>query len=811
MEFWKHINRARSLVKSGESELASETLKNIPLTEFAESRINIGEKIDFLKKFIATYDIALDTEAFEIQAQETSRSSEKKILPKVNDDVGKSIDNYVEQVGEGVSLVTCCKNRNENLVKAIPSWISCDDIDEIVIVDWSSDEPVKDYLQEKGIEDARIKVVRVDDQPRWILSYAFNIGFRIASYDKVLKTDADIVLSSDFFRKNKLTNDVFIAGDWRKAAKGQEFINGFFYVPRVNLQRINGFNEYITTYGWDDDDIYDRLTKSGLTRKLVDTSTIYHLPHDDTQRTGEDTEDENHLNAFFKTTKAKIRANRFIANVMPTWDRNKICLPFSIQRAHPGCLHLTSAGETIHYVPTHIQEDASYYSAVEQLAWQVGLRAFDLDREQLFKLLKSKPFKEQNILDIEVALHNKAANYLFNRHYLVIDIEPNLAQINEPKITELLEKLLKIIELKDLGIVIASDSRPQVANILAISNKLGFVPRWRNLGQLKSLRSDSITLTDLGEQSHRFSLKDQDDLEALIQGVENVSLGESIATKPKFYVDAQHGLGNRLRAIGSAAAIAKATGRELVIVWEPDHHCECRFSDLFDYNGEVLEKSFIEEAKSSGMSVYNYMEIEEGSKKDELIPKEISGDIYGRSAYVFQSEYSNWDEENKFIRSLKPSKQVQELIDNYNLEGCVGVHVRMEAGKGLDHNTYDDVSNWTEKGHEQIHYWREKSHYSHFIKRIEQLMQEDPGLEFFLAADLPETYKIFMEYFGNKCHFLPRDVFDRSRDQIIYAVADAILLSKCNYILGSNWSSFSELALRLAEKIHNVEISGVDF
>ncbi len=279
----------------------------------------------------------------------------------------------------------------------------------------------------------------------------------------------------------------------------------------------------------------------------------------------------------------------------------------------------------------------------------------------------------------------------------------------------------------------------------------------------------------------------------------------------KFYIDAQHGLGNRLRAIGSAAAIAKATDRKLVIVWEPDHHCECRFSDLFDYDGEVIEASFVEGAEAKGMTVFNYMEIECGAEKDKLISEEVVGDIYGRSAYVFQSPHSNWVIENEFIRSLKPSAQVEKLLKGFELSGCVGVHVRMEAGKGLDHNTYDDVSNWTEEGHEQLHYWRDKSHYSHFIKRIEQLMAEEDNLKLFLATDLPETYKIFQECFGEKCYLLKRDVYDRSKEQIIYAFADAILLSRCNRLLGSTWSSFSELAMRLSTTFSKIEMSGKDF
>ena len=39
----------------------------------------------------------------------------------------------------------------------------------------------------------------LEGEPRWILSYAFNIGFRAASCRQILKCDADIVVDPRFF------------------------------------------------------------------------------------------------------------------------------------------------------------------------------------------------------------------------------------------------------------------------------------------------------------------------------------------------------------------------------------------------------------------------------------------------------------------------------------------------------------------------------------------------------------------------------------------------------------------------------------
>lgn len=125
--------------------------------------------------------------------------------------------------------------------------------------------------------------------------------------------------------------------------------------------------------------------------------------------------------------------------------------------------------------------------------------------------------------------------------------------------------------------------------------------------------------------------------------------------------------------------------------------------------------------------------------------------------------------------------------------------------------SYDAPENWSQKGHEQLHYWREKSHYRHFISRMDQIIEEQPEVKFFLATDREQTYQMMRQRYGERILFLPRSQFDRSKDQIIYALADAILLSRCRSLLGSTWSSFTELAMRLSIGYERVEMSGHDF
>jgi len=609
------------------------------------------------------------------------------------------LDAFVHHVKEGISLVTCCRNRAENLIKAIPSWLKCSEISEIIIVDWTSDVPVYDDLKRAGIADARIKIFRVEEQSRWILSHAFNAGFRAASFSKILKIDADIILDRDFFAQTNLRKNTFITGNWRLADEGQEYINGFFFVTRKDLLKVNGFNEFITTYGWDDDELYARLKDAGLARVSLGSRFLRHLDHEDTLRL--DGDGNGALSAqdeLMNSAQFSIIANKFMAGLLPAWNEAHPRGQYSLEADGPGRFRLQSLENSALQVPKHIRDDAEYYAALHILSWKFSdERVLHLDRRELFALLK--------------------------------------------------ETSLAGLEGKDVNEIVPVD-RP----------------------------SPPI-----------------------------------LRRKKRLYIDVQHGLGNRLRAFASAGVIADMDDRELVVIWEPDHHCDCRMGDLLKYDGICLEQGFFHEAQQKGMAVYTYMEAEEGAKKDARIVHTSNQDLYIRSAYVLNSPYSSWAAENIFLKNLTISDEVLDLMSAVRRPNVLGVHVRMQGAKGSDNNSYDRPENWTDEGQELLHYWREKSHFSHFQKRIDGLIEAGAAETIFLAADTPATYDAFAQQYGGRVARLQRNLFDRSKHQIQYGLADVLLLSECKHFLGSSWSSFSELALRLSGGFDSVEMSGRDF
>lgn len=264
--------------------------------------------------------------------------------------------------------------------------------------------------------------------------------------------------------------------------------------------------------------------------------------------------------------------------------------------------------------------------------------------------------------------------------------------------------------------------------------------------------------------------------------------------------------------MASAAAIAEATGRELVVIWRPDAHCEARISDLLDYPGPVLEDDSADVFRDRAAQSYNYMEIEPGSCHGAPIlgAGDAGGDVFIRSAYSLESPFATMVREQAFLRALIPSQAVLDHIARVPHPSDIAVHIRVGTGPDFEHLPYESARNWPPERHRELVEWRRKSDVSRFVSRLETLFAKGAQTAF-VAADLAATYTALQDHFGSRIRFLPRDSFDRSPRQLQYALADLMLLTAAPVMLASHWSSFSDVAQRLARQFRPVEKSGIDF
>lgn len=300
-------------------------------------------------------------------------------------------------------------------------------------------------------------------------------------------------------------------------------------------------------------------------------------------------------------------------------------------------------------------------------------------------------------------------------------------------------------------------------------------------------------------------------------------------SKRALFVHAQYGMGNRLRALGSAMAIARVSGHVLVLIWEPDVHLDCRFSDLFVNEFVVIEKLNLNwppltatasaDHAMRSVDFYNFMRNEGVGRHNpmkELVNPRAGRHVYAKSAYVIRSSFtprilSMSSKYWKIMREeLIPRVDVMLMVSDplfARIHEMVGVHIRGRTIrndiKGVGQETYGSSSATTD-------HWRRRTGLKTFESKIMRLSN---SYSYFVAADMKESIESLERTFGvHRIFSLPRggECVSRDVECAKLALADILLLSRVPTLLGSHWSSFSEAAVRFSGRI-KVLLAGVHF
>jgi glycosyltransferase involved in cell wall biosynthesis len=195
---------------------------------------------------------------------------------------------------EDISLICACKNRKDALRVSLGSWISFKNIKEIIIVDWSSDYPIRDLAK----IDNRIKIIEVKNKKYFNQPQPLNLAASIATGEYILKVDCDYIINPyySFFENNNyfVDNKSFLCGNCVEGIDPVyttspffDYLKGFLLVQRKHFIKVGGFNENITKcYAFEDNELYTRLQLLGLTRKNIHYDfNLIHIPHPDKKRT----------------------------------------------------------------------------------------------------------------------------------------------------------------------------------------------------------------------------------------------------------------------------------------------------------------------------------------------------------------------------------------------------------------------------------------------------------------------------------------------------------------------------------------------
>jgi GT2 family glycosyltransferase len=225
-----------------------------------------------------------------------------------------------------VSIITACRNRVKPLSISLASWIQFDEVDEIIITDWNSDEPI-DHLTRLS---KKIKVIRVNNEPYFNQPQPLNLAASLVKTDYLLKLDNDHLLNPyfNFFDTYKISEDSFVSG----CNGGQRGMDAYFLYPLWGLlyvnsevfKKVGGYNENMGKYyAVEDDELSVRLIAYGLKPSSIDVQkfTALHIAHTDKDRV-KNFESFESINSIVSQTKKDLNTDQ-LYNYMAQLCRSK--------------------------------------------------------------------------------------------------------------------------------------------------------------------------------------------------------------------------------------------------------------------------------------------------------------------------------------------------------------------------------------------------------------------------------------------------------------------------------------------------------
>ncbi|WP_188500462.1 hypothetical protein [Pontibacter amylolyticus] len=298
-------------------------------------------------------------------------------------------------------------------------------------------------------------------------------------------------------------------------------------------------------------------------------------------------------------------------------------------------------------------------------------------------------------------------------------------------------------------------------------------------------------------------------------------------SRDKLYLKPVGGLCNRMRAIDSAVRLAEETGKQLVVFWGRDQRLNCRYAALFKPSPNF---SVMEEKQWAGKkAIFPYLP---GSRPMSIGKKSL----YALTKFVLNINAEIWYEEIEHTvapldTSIQPNKirsmqdyEVQSLSSiNPLLQvlNTIGSAFVCSAWKLTSGQNYRENFVPIDRLHSQIaelsnrftnmvgvHIRRsdhtasiEHSPLQKFTSAMDREIEEN-NANFFLSTDCKTTEKELLEKYPNRITTFQKSSYNRNSEQGIQeALIDLYCLSKTDKVLGSYYSSFSQVA---------AEISGIE-
>lgn len=176
------------------------------------------------------------------------------------------------------SVCTSVRDRNDYLVRALPSWLQLP-AQEYVIVDWTSGQSVKDAI--RNFKDDRITVIRVKNESSFVISRAMNFAISQTKENFILKMDGDIIVKPKRIVRHQVWQNVFYVGG---GDLNDLHTFGTIWLTKEMFLKSNGYDERMKGWGAEDNDFYQRLLALSYKFARWSKKAVNHIDHPDSTR-----------------------------------------------------------------------------------------------------------------------------------------------------------------------------------------------------------------------------------------------------------------------------------------------------------------------------------------------------------------------------------------------------------------------------------------------------------------------------------------------------------------------------------------------
>jgi len=253
-------------------------------------------------------------------------------------------------------------------------------------------------------------------------------------------------------------------------------------------------------------------------------------------------------------------------------------------------------------------------------------------------------------------------------------------------------------------------------------------------------------------------------------------------------IEPMGGLCNRLRTIDSAVALGQDIELPVRVSWHINTRVGSSFSELFEIPQEIYRLEEFTEGylKLKRVNICRALDVRRPRsyclRKDirKLLDQDFDFRQFRRRKRLHFKTLDRFFRPYGIKRLFRPLPAIQQVIDSQcsDFENCVGVHIRR-----TDHRISMKYSPTPM-----------------FLDRMKNELEQTDCKTFFVATDDESIEELLKRTFGDRIITHPKTSRSRENSQAIEdAVIDLFCLSRTKRIIGSAFSSFTQMAAEIED------------